>query len=124
MNAMTIDPARIRGAWQGRVSGCMLGKPLEVLSFEQGFGGVTGYLQAAAALLLRDYVPLVEGAPMAHAFGNCCRGRIVRAEPDDDINYTFLALLLLERYGTDFDTTDVVARTVEVSRGIETRRAT
>jgi ADP-ribosylglycohydrolase len=31
----------------------------------------------------------------------------VRAEPDDDINYTVLALLLLERKGLAFDTADV-----------------
>ena len=33
-----------------------------------------------------------------------CRGNIHRAEPDDDINYTVLALLLLEQNGMDFDT--------------------
>ena len=30
-----------------------------------------------------------------------------RAEPDDDINYTVIALLLLEDKGVDFDTSDV-----------------
>jgi len=39
----------------------MLGKPLEVLSFQQGSDGIEEYLRAANALPLRDYVPLVEG---------------------------------------------------------------
>ena len=31
-----IHEVRIRNAWAGRVSGCMLGKPLEQLSMRKG----------------------------------------------------------------------------------------
>ncbi len=107
MRAVSADPARIRAAWQGRISGCILGKPLEVLSFQQGRGGLNAYLGAAGALPLRDYVPLERGSTVEQLGRACCRDHIVRAEPDDDINYTVLALLLLEEHGAGFDVADV-----------------
>ena len=107
MKAEKIDPMRIRRAWEGRVSGCMLGKPLEVLSFQEGRAGLESYLRAAHAWPLRDYVPLIEGSIVDRTGKACCRGQLVRAEPDDDINYTVLALLLLEDKGVAFETVDV-----------------
>lgn len=104
---MSADPARIRAAWQGRISGCILGKPVEVLSFQQGLDGLTRYLEGTGASPLRDYVPLAEGSLVDRLARNCCRGHITRAEPDDDINYTVLALLLLEDRGAGFDVSDV-----------------
>lgn len=104
---MSIDPLRIRAAWEGRVSGCILGKPVEVLSFQQGHAGLTTYLEDTGALPLRDYVPLEEGSTVDSLGRACCRGHITRAEPDDDINYTILALMLLEDKGSDFETADV-----------------
>lgn len=104
---MQIDSSRIRQAWAGRISGCMLGKPLEVLSFRRGPDGVTDYLRAAGALPLRNYVPLVEGTGVASAAPGCCLGHIVRAEPDDDINYTVLSLIVLERHGASLQTADI-----------------
>jgi ADP-ribosylglycohydrolase len=102
-----VDPGRIRAAWQGRISGCLLGKPLEVLSFRDGPGGVRHYLQDANALPLRDYVPLLAGYPTVDRERACCRGHIERAEPDDDVDYTLLALLLLEEHGAGLRTEDV-----------------
>ena len=107
MKAVPVEPNRIRSAWEGRISGCLLGKPVEVLSFQQGRAGLEAYLGEARALPLRDYIPLVEGTMVDQLGRACCRGHIVRAEPDDDINYTLLALMLLEDKGTDFDTADV-----------------
>jgi len=107
LQATTVDPSRIRSAWEGRISGCMLGKPVEVLSLQQGRAGLEAYLEETGAVPLRDYVPLIEGSIVDRLGRACCRGHIVRAEPDDDINYTFLALLLLEDKGASFDTADV-----------------
>ena len=55
-----IERDRISNAWKGRVSGCMLGKPVEVLSMMQGHDGLTAYLGKVDALPLRDYVPAAE----------------------------------------------------------------
>jgi ADP-ribosylglycohydrolase len=98
---------RIRAAWQGRISGCQLGKPVEVLSMVRGYEELTAYLQQAGALPLRDYIPLVEGTMVAQLGRASCRGVLQRSEPDDDINYTVLALLLLEEHGLALSTADV-----------------
>ena len=103
----SIDPARLKNAWAGRISGCLLGKPVEVLSYQEGPAGLRSYLYRAGALPLRDYVPAVEGSLVASRWRSCCRGKIARFEADDDINYTVLALLLLEAEGTAFDVADV-----------------
>ncbi len=103
----SIDPARLGNAWAGRVSGCLLGKPVEVLSYRDGPDGLRSYLRSAGALPLRDYVPAVDESLVASRWRSCCRGEITRFEADDDINYTVLALLLLETHGTALETADV-----------------
>ena len=107
MTDVQISADRIRAAWQGRVSGCILGKPVEVLSFQEGREGVESYLRQGRAWPLRDYVPLVDGASLRSDASACCHGQFSRAEPDDDINYSVLALLLLEEHGEAFGTPDV-----------------
>lgn len=97
---------RVRGAWLGRVSGCMLGKAVERFSMAEGPHGLRDYLGRVGALPLRDYVPFEEG-PNPPLVSPCCLGCLTRAESDDDINYSVLALLLLEAHGADFGTEDV-----------------
>ena len=41
---MQAERQRILGAWQGRVSGCQLGKPVELLSMQQGRAALDDYL--------------------------------------------------------------------------------
>jgi ADP-ribosylglycohydrolase len=104
---MTIEEQRIHAAWSGRISGCQLGKPVELLSMRGGLGGLRRYLEEAQALPLRDYVPLIEGTLVAEVGRASCRGELCRSEPDDDINYTVLALMMLEAHGSALTTTDV-----------------
>jgi len=98
---------RLRSAWQGRVSGCQLGKPVETLSMLKGHAAMWEYLESAGVLPLRDYVPAVEGSLPASLARGSCKGHMVRSEPDDDINYTVLALHLMEDHGLALDTTSV-----------------
>jgi hypothetical protein len=107
MPSLLAETSRLRGAWQGRISGCLLGKPLEVLSFKKGREGLLSYLRRANAMPLRDYVPFLAGTPDERDIKLCCHGHIRRAEPDDDINYTVLALMLLENHGAALTTEDV-----------------
>ena len=107
LNASVVNSARIRAAWEGRISGCMLGKPLEVLSFQEGLAGLHAYLREVNALPLRDYVPLIKETVVQRTGAACCRDNICRAEPDDDINYTILALLLMEEHELELETADV-----------------
>lgn len=102
----SVNRHLIENAWHGRISGCLLGKPVELLSFSQGRTGVTEHLAAVGALPLRDYIPLDPQSPLK-VFKDCCRGNITRSEPDDDINYTVLALLMLEDVGAGLSTEDV-----------------
>ncbi len=97
---------RVRAAWEGRVSGCMLGKAVEVLSATSGRDELSAYLAKADALPLRDYIPYLEDAPDV-IFEAACRGRFESSSPDDDINYSVLALELLEAHGRDLTTEDV-----------------
>ena len=106
---MTRDKleARLRRAWQGRISGCQLGKPVELLSMFEGHGALTDYLRAAGALPLEGYIPYRPHPRVREEWGlDGSTGSV----PDDDINYSLLALILLERFGLDLSTEDV-ART-------------
>ena len=46
----------IRAAWQGRISGCLLGKPVEMISMREGPEGLNKFLSDSGSLPLRNYV--------------------------------------------------------------------
>ena len=79
--------SRMKRAWQGRVSGCMLGKAVELYSMTQGQAALTDYLTRAEALPLRDYIPHLPDAPDV-LFDLACRDRFEQSAADDDINYS------------------------------------
>lgn len=110
VQAVDLDD-RIRGAWRGRVAGCMLGKPIEGWSratirqmlTETGQGPpLSGFL--------RPWEPLERYSPIAPgneaAFIRFCEEQGELPE-DDDLNYTVLTLMLVERCGLGFSTEHV-----------------
>lgn len=101
-------PDRMLGALLGRIAGCQLGKPVEGWSKAD----IDAYLAACGESELRDYFPYLDpaptGLPRTIRWPHCCRGRIARAERDDDQDYTLLGLLLAGRHGREV-TSDQVA---------------
>ena len=101
---------RIKAAWQGRISGCLLGKPVEMISMREGPQGLHRFLEDSGSLPLRNYVNYMEHELLRGVNKKCCSGMMDKAEVDDDITYLVLALMMMETYGLDLSTDDV-ART-------------
>ncbi len=103
-------PDRIYGAWLGRTVGNTLGKPVEGLTRAQ----LGLYLRAVGQLPQTGYLPLLEvlpeGVPALHPSASIASaGRFVDVPRDDDIDWTILALLVLETHGRHFTTDQIAA---------------
>lgn len=101
-------PERIRGAWLGRAVGNTMGKPVEGLTRPQ----VASYLRATGQWPQTGYLPLLdqlpEGVPALHwSAPFASAGRFVDVPRDDDIDWTILALHVVEKHGRDFTTEHV-----------------
>lgn len=96
---------RIKGAWYGRIGGVILGKPFEM---QLDRLDIKHYLESVDAYPLNDWTP-----PRSDALDMTLRnqastlGNVSYAEPDDDIHYTILGLMLLEKHGLKFSKYDV-----------------
>jgi ADP-ribosylglycohydrolase len=99
--------ARIETAFLGRVCGCILGKPFE---FDPTLAELRSVLEPAGEWPLRDYVTKATNsrlrAPQPQ-WPELVRERIRHVAEDDDLNYTVLAMLLLEQHGASFTAADV-----------------
>jgi ADP-ribosylglycohydrolase len=93
---------RILGGWLGRIAGCNVGKPVEDGDHWTS-AHLKDYLQRAGAYPLRDYVPVLQPMPegfiLRENWPNTTRGRVRGSDRDDDIDFTILALHLLEAHG-------------------------
>lgn len=99
---------RISGMWLGRCAGCTVGKPVEGMTTTQ----VRRYLRDADAWPLRGYIPaggpLPDGVPALNpSWPEATLGNVDGVPRDDDIDYTILALHLLETRGRGFARGDV-----------------
>ena len=97
----------IKAAWEGRISGCLLGKPVEMISMREGRVGLNNYLSESGSLPLRNYVRPMDHEMIRGANKRCCLGMMDKAEADDDITYSVLGLMMLEQHGTELNTDDV-----------------
>ncbi|MGW6644165.1 ADP-ribosylglycohydrolase family protein [Streptomyces iakyrus] len=105
---------RLEAAWLGRATGCLLGKPVEKLPLDAirrlaraiGNWPLTTYFTARGvpAELLAEH-------PWNRRSASTSLAENIDGMPeDDDLNYPLLNLVLLQRHGRTFTTTDV-ART-------------
>ncbi|MGW2561320.1 ADP-ribosylglycohydrolase family protein [Streptomyces sp. NPDC001514] len=102
---------RLHAAWLGRAAGCLLGKPVEKLPLHaiRALARATGNWPLTTWFTAKG-VPaeLLAAHPWNRRSGTTSLAENIDGMPeDDDLNYPLLNLLLLQRYGHDFRTTDV-----------------
>lgn len=104
----------LEAAWLGRAAGCLLGKPVEKLPLDavRQLAKATGNWPLTTYFTARG-VPedLLRKHPWNRRSAKTSLAENIDGMPeDDDLNYPLLNLLVLQRHGTSFTTTDV-ART-------------
>jgi ADP-ribosylglycohydrolase len=105
------DLDRIAGAWLGRAVGCVLGKPVENIPRE----GIRAIAQDTGNWPIDGWFTAVGLDPAVSERWPWNRAsrptslaeNIDGIAEDDDLNFTMLAVVLLERAGRDFDVLDV-----------------
>jgi len=98
---------RIKGAWFGRLAGVALGKPLEM---GWDWLKVKEYLESVNAYPLQDWVPARSDKLNVELRADCVpstKGNVRYMQPDDDVHYTIMSLLLAEQKGLEFTKLDV-----------------
>ncbi|MEV7679269.1 ADP-ribosylglycohydrolase family protein [Streptomyces sp. NPDC088341] len=103
--------ARLHAAWLGRAAGCLLGKPVEKLPLRgiRALAHATGNWPLHTWFTAEGLPPDLAGAyPWNRRSAPTSLAENIDGMPeDDDLNYPVLNLLLLQRHGRDFTTSDV-----------------
>ena len=109
---------KIKGAWAGRIFGCLLGKPVECLHRDK----LWPMLKVSGNFPLRKYIErkdipdeIMEKYDMKSFWGiECMRDSVTDISPaDDDTNYTVFSLKLIETYGYNFTAENVLCGWLE-----------
>ncbi|MER5439523.1 ADP-ribosylglycohydrolase family protein [Streptomyces sp. NPDC002790] len=102
---------RLHAAWLGRAVGCLLGKPVEKLPLEgiRAIARSTGNWPLHTWFTQTGLDPAVAATyPWNRRSAPTSLAENINGMPeDDDLNYPLLALLLIQRHGPAFTTTDV-----------------
>ena len=101
--------SKIRGAWVGRICGCMLGKSVEGVRTEDltPFLKETGNSPMHRYILRSDLEGLDLGSYRFNFAGRIYADEIDGMPVDDDTNYVVLAQKVVEKYGRDFTPYDM-----------------
>lgn len=100
---------KIKGAWFGRICGCMLGKPIECIRTDE----LIPFLKETDNYPMHRYIYKSELSneilsKYKFSFASRMYADEIDGMPiDDDTNYTVLAQVLIEKYGKDFTPYDV-----------------
>ncbi|MCX6654278.1 MAG: ADP-ribosylglycohydrolase family protein, partial [Candidatus Bathyarchaeota archaeon] len=95
------------GAWLGRVSGCLLGKPVETWRSPR----LWGYLKETEQYPLHDYISVEASEETLEKYKvnreGCFIENVDHMPEDDDTNYTTIGLAVMKRHGRGFSPLDV-----------------
>ena len=100
---------RVRGAWYGRIIGCLLGKPVEGIRTDE----LLPLLKGSGNYPMHRYIlssDVTEEQKQRYRFrlaGRCFADTVDAAPVDDDTNYTVLYQMLIEQKGREFTPYDV-----------------
>ncbi|MFD6290642.1 ADP-ribosylglycohydrolase family protein, partial [Streptomyces sp. NPDC060205] len=107
----TGEETALQAAWLGRAAGCLLGKPVEKLPLTaiRQLAGATGNWPLTTWFTERGLPPELKATyPWNRRSAPTSLAENIDGMPeDDDLNYPLLNLLLLQRHGRHFTTTDV-----------------
>ncbi|MEV5980206.1 ADP-ribosylglycohydrolase family protein [Streptomyces sp. NPDC052114] len=102
---------RLHAAWLGRAAGCLLGKPVEKLPLDgiRALAKATGNWPLHTWFTERGVPPELRATyPWNRRSAPTSLAENIDGMPeDDDLNYPLLNLVLLQRHGKTFTTTDV-----------------
>ena len=94
---------KIKGAWYGRICGCLLGKPVEGVSCEDIYDllNKTGNYPMTRYIRLGELTEEMKKNYRGLRY-DFCADAVDYAPVDDDTNYVALAQVLISKYGKDF----------------------
>ena len=108
--ARDVLEERIRGAWYGRICGCLLGKPIEGIRYDE----LTAFLRRSSNCPMQRYITHSDAMAYGDNMGFPLRERayadgVMDGMPvDDDTNYIVLAMKVVREHGRDFTPADMM----------------